>query len=356
MRPFQGKVWGCALAALAIATAPASAAWNNVFQVCCNHCGHARAPAVAYYAAPAVAAYSDPCCPAPCPQTTCTTRYVQRCYYQPVVSYRCSTYYEPVTTYRTSYYYQPVTTYRYSCYYDPCTCRYQSVATPCTSYLLRSRCCPVTSYLQRTCMTPVTTYQQAFYYEPVTTCCTTTTGAPVASLPPGAVTTPAPAAPAAPATTETREPAPAVPAPPPGTTETRDPGTPASDSHKIDRNPATTPPGIMPRASEGSFRTMPIRPPAVRFDRIASLEAGNLQGKVVDKGRSPRAGARVLFVSVEGKNIQHTVTADASGSFRARLTAGGWLVYTHDEQGRPVFSRRVEVQADRPVTMTLVHR
>jgi hypothetical protein len=112
----------------------------------------------------------------------------------------------------------------------------------------------------------------------------------------------------------------------------------------------------MPRAAEGTLRTVPIRPPTVRFDRIASLEGDNLQGKVIDKGRSPRAGARVLFVSVEGKNIQHTVTADADGAFRTRLTAGGWLVYTHDAAGRPVFSRRVEVQADRPVTMTLVHR
>jgi Carboxypeptidase regulatory-like domain len=352
MRPFQGKVWGCALAALAVATAPAHAAWNNVFQVCCSTCGHAPAPAVAAYADPGG-------CPSPCqPTTSCTTRYVQRCYYQPIVTYKTSTYYEPVTTYRTSYYYQPVTTYRYSCYYDPCTCRYQSVAQPSTSYLLRSRCCPVTSYLQRTCATPVTSYQQSFYYEPVTTCCTTTTGAPVASLPPGAVTTPPPGSGATaappPGASETREPA--VPAPPPGTAETRDPGTPASDSRKIDRNPTTTPPGVMPRAAEGTLRTVPIRPPAVRFDRIASLEGNNLQGKVVDKGRAPRAGARVLFVSVEGKNIQHTVTADADGAFRTRLSAGGWLVYTHDANGRPVFSRRVEVQADRAVTMTLVNR
>jgi hypothetical protein len=357
MRPFQGKVWGCALAALAVATAPAHAAWNNVFQVCCNHCGHAPAPTVAAFADPCC---PQPCCPQPCPQTTCTTRYVQRCFYQPVTSYKCTTFYQPVTTFRTSFFYQPVTTYRFSCYFDPCTCRYQQVATPCTSYVLRSRCCPVTSYLQRTCMTPVTTYQQSFYYEPVTTCCTTTTGAPVTSLPAGAVAAPATAAPGAsaapaPGTTESREPA--VPPPPPGTTETRDPGTPASDSHKIDRNPgAATPPGVMPRASEGSFRTTPIRPPSVRFDRIASRESGNLQGKVVDRDRSPRAGARLLFVSVEGKNIQHTVTSDAEGAFQARLSTGGWLVYTHDAQGRPVFSRRVEVPSERTLTMTLVNR
>jgi hypothetical protein len=111
----------------------------------------------------------------------------------------------------------------------------------------------------------------------------------------------------------------------------------------------------MPRAAEGSFRA-PARPPAVRFERIASLEGHNLEGKVVDSSRSARPGARVLFVSVEGKTIQHTVTADSKGGFRTRLNAGGWLVYTHDEGGRPVFSRRIEVQVDRPVSMTLVNR
>ncbi len=65
----------------------------------------------------------------------------------------------------------------------------------------------------------------------------------------------------------------------------------------------------------------------------------------------------MLFVSVERKSIQQTVTADNSGAFRTRLSSGGWLVYTHDANGRPVFSRRVEVQEDRPVVnMTLVNR
>src|SRR5262245_59959299 len=163
MQSLKGLVWGCALAALAAIANPAHAGWNNVFQVCCNHCGGT--------AAPAVAAYADPgCCPAP-PTTVCTTRYIQRTYYQPVTCYRQSTYYQPVTTYRTSYYYEPVCSYRYSCYYDPCTCRYQTVATPVTSYRLRAQCCPVTTYLQRCCLTPVTTYRAACYYEPVTTCC-----------------------------------------------------------------------------------------------------------------------------------------------------------------------------------------
>src|SRR5262249_9444268 len=129
MRPDKGLVWGCALAALALIHSPARAAWNNVFQVCCAHCRSAPAPAVAMYAAPALPASPAPCgpqpcpqprpqpSPPPCPQTICTTRYVQRCYYQPVTTYRVSTYLQPVTTYRKSYYYEPCTSYRYSCYF-----------------------------------------------------------------------------------------------------------------------------------------------------------------------------------------------------------------------------------------------
>src|SRR5262245_13543147 len=129
MKPNRVVVWGCALALLAASATPGRAAWANVFQVCCHSCGGASS-----------SAFVDPgCCnPCPCPQQVCTTRYVQRCYYQPVTTYKTTTYYEPCTTYRTSYYYEPCTSYRYCCYYDPCTCSYQQVATPVTSYRLRS--------------------------------------------------------------------------------------------------------------------------------------------------------------------------------------------------------------------------
>src|SRR4051812_25043762 len=74
MRSFRGLIWGCALAALVAGGGTAQAAWNNVFQVCCNSC---RTPAPA---APVIAAYGGDACPQPCPQpqTQCTTRYVQR--------------------------------------------------------------------------------------------------------------------------------------------------------------------------------------------------------------------------------------------------------------------------------------
>src|SRR5207248_8503792 len=95
--------------------------------------------------------------------------YVQRCYYQPVTTYKQETYLEPVTTYRTSYYWEPVTSYRYTSYYDPCTGCCQQVATPCTSYSLRSQCNACQSYVQRCRMVPCTEMRKSFYLEPVVT-------------------------------------------------------------------------------------------------------------------------------------------------------------------------------------------
>ncbi|MFO0930391.1 MAG: hypothetical protein U0736_25745, partial [Gemmataceae bacterium] len=337
MRPFTGFAWGVALATLVAGGGPAHAAWNNVFQVCCSSCGSAPAPAVAAYTpavaaytpavvapAPVVAAYgaADGCCEQPPP--TCTTRYVQRSCYTPVTTYRTSQYYEPVTTYRTSYYYEPVTCYRYSCYYDPCTCGYQRVATPVTSYQLRSRCCPVTSYLQRTCTTPVTSYQQSFYYEPVTSCCTPTSAAACTPAAPNTRVTPAPAVPAPPPSTSTttvpeatESAAPAAPA----TAESREPFPAASSDSYKPRTPslAVPPPGTMPRAQDSSYRAPAQRPP-VRYDRIASRGEQTLHGTVVDAARAPRAGARVLLVSAEAKNDQHTVRANDAGAFNASVT------------------------------------
>lgn len=354
MRPLYGLAWGWALAVLAASGSSAHAAWNNVFQVCCNSCGAAApAPVVANYGAPAASSCD------PCPQPpVCTTRYVQRSYYQPVTSYRTSYYYEPVTTYRTSYYYEPSTCYRYSCYYDPCTCSYQSVAVPSTSYQLKSRCCPVTSYLQRTCMTPVTSYQQSFYYEPVTSCCTptSTAAAPCPTTPAPVAAPAAPQAPvtaAPPATTETRDP---IPSPPPGTEIKPEAGMNTSDSYKaIERNPGLSAPRTMPPAAYRNPGNTP-RTPVIRLDRIASLQGGNLQGKVVNGNQDPRSGAKVLLVSVDAKTTQKTVTTQTDGTFQAKVAPGGWLVYSLDSAGKPHFSRRIEVQDDKLFTLTVTQR
>ena len=169
MQPYRGFGWAFVVALIAAGANPVDAAWCNVFQVCCHSCRTGCPTGSGYGACYGGCATPSPCSNS-CPQT-CTTRYVQRCYYQPVTCYQTQTRYEPVTTYQTSYYYEPVTSYRYSCNYDPCSCSYQQVACPTTCYQLRSQCCPVQSWVQRCCQVPVTTYRQAYYYEPLASCC-----------------------------------------------------------------------------------------------------------------------------------------------------------------------------------------
>jgi hypothetical protein len=356
MIPFPKVARLAVVAALAAGGGSASAGWDNVFQVCCDHC---RSSVTAGFAAVPAA---DACCP---PQQQCTTRYVQRCFYQPVTSYVQKTFYEPVTTYRTSFYWEPVTSCRVSCYFDPCTCSYRQVSTPVTSYRLRSQCCPVTSYLQRCCMQPVTSYQLSFYYEPQTTCCQTTIGAPVACPPAGAVTVPAatgaavpapaavPAAPAVPSVGEQRQPGLAVP---PGVSEQPPAAAPSSsDSYRYPAPPSSQ---TMPKATEGAtFRPgNPNAPPAVRLDRIVSIPGTNLEGRVVSEDRRPLANARLLFVHADRANARESVTTDAAGKFQVTLAAGTWLVYTRGADGKTDFRRKVEVREGGPTEVQLVSR
>jgi len=333
MRPFRVAAVCCALGFLGAGAPPLQAAWNNVFQVCCRGCGGA-APVVANYGP--VVAYSNPCCD-PCPQQVCTTRYVQRCYYQPVVTYQARTFYEAVTTYRTSFFYEPVTTLRISFFRDPCTGCCQRVATPCTSYRLRSQCCPVTSYLQRCALVPVTTQQQVFYYEPVTTCCQ--------------VACPAPCDPCA--------------------------GTPGVIDRATTpgvRNGATGTPGVqqyndtMPPAGTSSRQLAPAlprlsapippaqTPPTVKLERIVALPPHNVEGTIVRDDKTPQANVRVKLISAEKQGAEQTVTADKSGQFRATLASGGWLVYVQLADGKLEFVRKIEVREDEPKQYTLVSR
>lgn len=345
MRPIRVLMWGCALAAL-MAARPAQAGWNNVFQVCCNSCG--SQPTVAM-ASPIESA--SPCqqpCQQPCQTQSCKTTYVQRSYYQPVTTYKQSFYYEPVTSYKTSYYYEPVTSYRYSCYYDPCTCSYQQVAQPTTSYRLRSQCCPVTSYLQRCQVTPVTTYQQMNYYEPQTTCCTTTTGAPVASIPQSSsVVSPTVPTTQAPPVAETRQPGLAPAAGAPNVAESREPA-PADGGVKFDRS-------RQPQFG-APIQITPNNPaPAVRRDRIASRSSPVVQGTVVSADQKPLAGARLLFVSTGSDHTQIPSRADNEGNFEVKLPAGSWLLYTTDATGKKTeYKQKVTVQDEQTTLVKLV--
>jgi hypothetical protein len=254
---FRVSRWLAAGLLTLLAASPLPAAWNNVFQVCCNSCG--AQSSASFYVAPA----ADPCNPCP-PPPCCTTRYIQRSYYQPVVTFQTKTWYEPVTTYRTSFFWEPVTVQRCTSHYDPCTCTWQQQCCPTTAYRLRSQCCPVQSFVARCCTVPVTTQRLVTFYEPQTTCTSTTTGAPVASPPPGA------------SVIDSQQGAPPAgqSAPPAGVRDSGD-NIKGSDSYK---------PETMPPASGSSLRQLTPQspanakaptesqpPPRVRLDKIVSL-------------------------------------------------------------------------------------
>lgn len=345
MKPLRVSMWAAAVWAAAVG--PAGAAWNNVFQVTCFNCGP-RTTVSAYVAAPVVVqAAPAPC--QPCPQTHCSTSYVQRCYYEPVTTYQTQSYYEPVTTYQTSYYYEPVTSYRYSCYYDPCTCSYHQVATPTTSYHLRAQSCPVQSWVQRCMQVPVTSYRQSCYWQPQTTCCTTTSHMAVPAAAP-VVTTPAPAAPVAPVTPPAVQEQRTPPQAPPQVQEQRN-GTQQYD--KYYPQPAT--PGTSYRANQTSTPVRPL-PPPVKLDRIAVGTDATVAGQIVRSDNTPRPGARLLFVNASNQADQQLVTANHAGRFQVALVYGQWLVYLYDGNGQPIYHSRITVGPTQGSRVNLVNR
>ncbi len=356
MKPYRSRIALCALGLLAASAGPAEAAWNNVFQVTCHR--RSCRTSAAYVQVPVVAAAApaaDPCCN-PCPQPVCTTRYVQRCYYQPVTSYTTKTYYEPVTTYQTKYYYEPVVSYRYTCQYDPCTCSYQQVACPTTSYQIKAQSCPVQSWAQRCCSVPVTTYQRVSYWEPQT-CCTNPCSSGCAT---GVAQ--APVALQAPPVVQQQPAQPLPQTQPPPIIKEQGAG---NGSGNGAANPSYNRYyGAEPPVNPGAFRhplpsaPVPGRPvspsdsPALRLERIASINPA-VEGRVVRQDRTPRAGARVLFVNAGRQAPNETVTANAAGRFQVNLASGSWLVYVAGQDGRPVFNSRIDVGGRPPAALTV---
>jgi hypothetical protein len=291
---------------------PASAAWNNVFQVCCNDCNK---PRVSYYAAPA--------CPQACPQPEVRVSYVQRCYYQPVTEYVRKSYYEPVQRTYTSYYYEPVTSYRYTTYYDPCTGCPQRVCTPTTSYRMRSKCNSVTSYVERCAMVPVTSLKPvtvrqpvvSYYYPPQPAC------PPVASAAPAFV-------------------------PPTGPTVEQVPANPPSVTQE---NGDMIPPAAVPSTPNGLPRSMPSRTPKIRPDKTTSRSGSavvTVRGEVVMPDQlTPRAGARLVFVNAANKDQKEYAAANRYGEFDVRLPAGNWYLYLGAADGRAVYHKQVSLGA-----------
>lgn len=295
--------------------APAAAAWNNVFQVCCNDCNKPRVA----YAAP---------CPQPCPQPEVRISYVQRCYYQPVTEYVRRSYYEPVTTNHTSYYMEPVTEYRYTTYYDPCTGCPQRVCQPVTSYRMRSKCNSVTSYVERCAMVPVTTLKPVTVRQPVVSYYYPPQASTSAFLP--LVPAPAVAAPVIP---------PAVGAPsvdqirstPPGVTE-------SSDMNIAPQQVPTGPNTSYPR-------TAPLANPRLRPEKTTSRGTTvTVRGEVVLPDQlTPRSGAKLVFVSADNQEKREYATANQFGEFDVRLPAGNWYMYLGGDGGKATYHKQVSL-------------
>jgi hypothetical protein len=296
-----------------------------------------------------------------------------RCFYQPVTCYQTRTYYEPVTTYRTSYYYEPVTSYRYSCYYDPCSCGVQQVAVPTTSYVMRSQCCPVQSWVQRCCSVPVTTYQKSCYWEPCTTCAPPAPccAAPAPCCSPAApcsgevAVNPPPADPYRPVPPQAD---PYRPVPPPNVEDSRVPRRPPVVREEPNGDPAKdyeryygpsgykAPAGY--RQAPASPRTLkPVEPPPqIRLDRIVSIQATRVEGRVVRRDNAPRANVRIRFVSAGRMGPQYPIQANSAGRFRVTLTSGSWLVYIGTPDGRETYHCKIDVDGDGTRRITLVSR
>ncbi len=299
---FRGLACGAAVV-LALATSQADAAWNNAFQVTCFRCKNRAsqytpapvAPVIAY-SAPA----ADPC-------SCCQTCYVQRCYYQPVTTYKKVL--EPVQQQRTSYYWEPVCTQRTSCYIDPCTGCPIQVTKPEVSYRLRSKCDTVTCYVER-CV-PVTTYRIAHRLEAVTVC------------PPGVT--------------------------PPGSGRVTE--QPPFNGVNPNPNYIRTPQG--PMAEPGRITDTPAapgslkKPSAIRMDKVTGRtnDGAFVRGQVVAKNFvTPMRGAKVLFVSKESETKKLDATADPAGRFAVSLPAGGWKIYLSSRDGSLEYHSSIDVQ------------
>lgn len=296
LHPLAGFV--LAFGGLLASAGTAPAAWNNVFQVCCNDCGGPRT------------SFSIPC-PQPCPQPEVRISYVQRCYYQPVTEMVRRTYYEPVTRNVTTYFYEPVTEYRYSSFYDPCTGCCQKVSTPVTSYRLRSQCNSVTSFVERCAMVPVTTLRPVTVQQPVVSYY--------------------------------------YPPCPPSSSSSSVPTIPRVDELRSD------PPSVMPPSDRLPPTNLPTEPgmsyprpgtnTKLRPDKTASRSSVvNVRGEVVLPDQlTPRANAKLVFMNADKPEQKEYVTANAYGEFDVRLPAGNWYLYLGGDNGRATYHKQISL-------------
>jgi len=330
MKPWKGLL-GIALLVgwLDVGAGTASAAWNNVFQVCCHGC---RSQASSSYFAPT--APPSGCCP--------SVSYVQRCYYQPVTTYKMETRVEAVTSYRTSYYAEPCTSYKYVSYYDPCTGCCKRCVQPVTSYRIRSQCNPVVSYVQRCQMVPVTTMRQSFYLQPVVT-----------------YNCPQPCADGG-CGPNSPQPAPNLSEQPGG--GSANPG--ISEQPGGGGGNGLLPPQQLPQGNGTGNRfpqtpPPPLANPALRLDRTAGLnqQSPRLAGQVVHDDRfTPRTSTQIVFVNASRQSVRQSANTDALGRFNVTLPEGDWWIYVTGSEGKSIYHSTIRMQPADDRLVTVVSR
>lgn len=254
--------------------------------------------------------------------------YVQRCFYQPVTEMVQKRTLEPVTRNVTSYFWEPVTEYRYTTFFDPCTGCPQKVCQPTTSFRLRSQCNSVTSFVERCSMVPVTTLRPVTVTQPVVSFYT----------PPCPQPCPQP-----------------CPSPCPPAGSSFSPGGPRVDELR------TNPPNVMPPGNSDRIQPMdvptnpsgetsyprPGRNANLRPDKTASRSSNvpvTVRGEVtLPDQMTPRANAKLVFVSAENPEKKEYVNANAYGEFDVRLPAGNWYLYLGGDNGRATYHKKISV-------------
>jgi hypothetical protein len=282
--------------------APASAGWDNVFQVCCHDCR--ILPRRSYYAAPAPAQRQ--------------VNYEQRCYYEPVTVMKPVTERVEVPVQVKSYYWDPVTTYTRSSYYDPCTGCCQDICVPRTSYVRRESCNTVMRYVERIRMVPTQVNRKVCETRPVVTYygpVTKTYDCDPCDLPPAGGSAPR---------------VDVVPGSPPGVSS--DPG------DRIAPPNIPTSPNSLPRTAPPSAR--PVR----GVNALTTSRSATVRGEVVRNDQiTPQPGAKLVFLSAANTAVREYAQADAFGNFDVKLPAGDWHVYVGTGDGRAHYHKKVTI-------------
>ena len=302
---------------------PVSAAWDNVFQVCCNDCK----PRMSY----SQYVNANDCPTGNCPTNNCDTgcppqkpqqrvEYQQRSYYEPITVMKPEKYLEPVEVKSKSYYWDPVTSYSYSSYYDSCSGQCQKIAVPRTSYKLKEQCNTSMKYVERMRMVPVQSQRLVTETTPVVTY----------YLPPTrSYSSPVSAESAAPRVDELRTAPPGI----------------APDTG------ATIPPTQLPTIPNSLQRSLPPAtkpiPGGVNARTTSRPTSGSVRGEVVLNDQvTPRAGAKLVFVNVDDLSKREYVTADDFGNFDLTLSSGEWYMYIGTGTGRATFHKKITVNGE----------